>query len=292
MRPMRSAISPGDRPTKWAQHDHVALILAQRLERLLESPSAVLAHVISRTPALDDLFAEHLTALAQRIERHVARHLEDPREERNVARLVPVDHRDQPYEHGLGDVLGIVGIAQDAQHVAVDVVLVAEVEEANGIVVARLRAHHRPRDRGIPVVLLPGRASAKAIRRRRLAVVRTSTAPCSTCFSHSIIPCWHNPLGRTARWIWFWKIASKGVFALKPRPSRYAGTCRRAWRWATCRRAARRGPPDGLPSRGADGARAVRRPSRTPVHVSAALLRWMRRVVEELRNRLPVAGRC
>ena len=47
-----------------------------------------------------------------------------------------MDRRDQLYEHGLGDVLGLVRIAQDAQHVAVDVVLVAEVEEADGIVVA------------------------------------------------------------------------------------------------------------------------------------------------------------
>ena len=97
------------------------------------------------------------------------------------------------------------------------------------------------------------------MRRRHLAVVRTSTAPCSTC-----LPVIRSFLAGTIRRAappggsGFWKIASKGVFALKPRPSRYAGTCRRAWRLghlpARCpQRSARRSavsgcqwPPSGL----------------------------------------------
>ena len=90
--------------------------------------------------------------------------------------------------------------------------------------------------------------SAPTMRRRHLAVMRTSTAPCrptqSTCLSHSII----RPSAGTIRWAapprgsGFWKFASKGV-VLETRPSRYAATCGRASWLATCRAAARRCPP-------------------------------------------------
>ena len=161
------------------------------------------------------------------------------------------------------DVLGLVGIAQDAQHVAVDVVLVAEVEEADGIVVPRLGPHHcRVRSRD------PGRSSPRPGRRESHA---TPPSRCRENVDGSLQPyvphlsySFDHSSGGTIRWAappggsGFRKFAWKGVCALKPRPSRYAGTCRRAWRLghlpARCpQRSARRSavsgcqwPPSGL----------------------------------------------
>ena len=65
--------------------------------------------------------------------------LHDPGQERHLLLLVFVDHVDQLREHLLGDVFGLVGVADDALDVAVDVVGVAGVEEAERLAVALLR---------------------------------------------------------------------------------------------------------------------------------------------------------
>ena len=95
------------------------------------------------------------------IDRDVARDPEDPRGERDGARLVLLDGRDELHEHLLGAVLGLVLLAHDAQDVAVDVVLVAEVQEADRLHVTGLSRHDRAVDRLVPVVVLERRADAK-----------------------------------------------------------------------------------------------------------------------------------
>ena len=72
----------------------------------------------------------------------------------------------------LGDVLGVVLIAQDAQHVAVDVVLVAQVEEVDGVLVPGLGAHDGADDGRIPVVLLHARAGAEGVGRGGVDVLQ------------------------------------------------------------------------------------------------------------------------
>ena len=76
----------------------------------------------------------------------VARDAQDPGEEGHVAFLVLADHVDQLGEHLLGDVFGLVLVVHDAAHVAVDVVGVARVEEAECLAIPGLRPFDRLRD--------------------------------------------------------------------------------------------------------------------------------------------------
>ena len=50
-------------------------------------------------------------------------------------------------------VLGIVLVADDAEHIAIDVVLVSQIQEAKRLHIARLRAPHSGGDGGIAVVV-------------------------------------------------------------------------------------------------------------------------------------------
>jgi hypothetical protein len=73
------------------------------------------------------------------VERDVAGDAQDPGRERDLACLVLDEDGHQLREDLLRDVLRLVVVAHDAADVAVDVVRVADVEEAQGLAVPRLR---------------------------------------------------------------------------------------------------------------------------------------------------------
>ena len=100
-----------------------------------------------------DLLARHRPARAHVVDRRVVRDAQDPGGERHDARLVAAERGHQLGEDVLRDVLGLVLVAHDRADVAVDVVGVAEVEEAQRVGVAVLGA----RDRGQHEALGGGR---------------------------------------------------------------------------------------------------------------------------------------
>jgi hypothetical protein len=77
------------------------------------------------------------------VECGIARDAKEPARERNRTLLILLDGRQQLHEDVLRDVLGGVVVADDVGDVAVDVVRVADIEEVQGIHVARLRAGDR-----------------------------------------------------------------------------------------------------------------------------------------------------
>ena len=80
------------------------------------------------------------------IERRVVREAQQPRRERDLPLLVLRQDGHELREHELRDVLGLVLVLDDARDVAVDVVGVLDVEEAQRLAIALLRACHRTRD--------------------------------------------------------------------------------------------------------------------------------------------------
>jgi len=111
---------------------------------------AALAHFLARDRA----------TLAHVVDGDVPRHAQDPRGERNLAGLVLVEVGQQLREHVLRDVLCLVVVAQQAGHVAVDVVGVTDVEKAQRLLVALLGAGHRACNEAarLGVVVKAGRA--------------------------------------------------------------------------------------------------------------------------------------
>ena len=86
----RSAISPGDEADDVAQHDHLALVLGQRRERLAQADRASAARRSSVAALLElaDLLARDRAALAHVVDGDVAGDPQDPRRERHGALLV------------------------------------------------------------------------------------------------------------------------------------------------------------------------------------------------------------
>ena len=151
VRPRWVAISPGVRPDDVAQHDHGALLLGQGGERLLHAVRAVDRGVVDARVGLVDLLGRRRAARAQVVDRRVVGEPHEPGEERDGALVVLDDDRHQLREHVLGDVLGLVLVAHDAAHVAVDVVGVLHVEEADGFPVALLGPGDGLRDDAVAV---------------------------------------------------------------------------------------------------------------------------------------------
>jgi hypothetical protein len=77
------------------------------------------------------------------LERGVARHAQEPGGEGALAVLVAGDRGDQLREHVLGDVLGLVAVADDALEIALHVIGVADIEEVQGAHIALLGAGDR-----------------------------------------------------------------------------------------------------------------------------------------------------
>jgi hypothetical protein len=83
------------------------------------------------------------------VERAVAGDPQEPSGERSLALLVSGDRADQLGEHVLGDVLGLVAVADDALDIALHVIGVADVEEVEGADVALSGAGDPMPDDGI-----------------------------------------------------------------------------------------------------------------------------------------------
>ena len=111
-------------------------------------------------PSRDDRGESQQTSLA-------LREAQQPGGERDSAAVVLDDHRHQLREHLLRDVFGLVVVADDAADVAVDVVGVAHVQEAQRLLVAGPGACHRLRDDAALSrrAVVEGRVAAEAARR-------------------------------------------------------------------------------------------------------------------------------
>jgi hypothetical protein len=97
------------------------------------------------------------------VDRGVVRDAQDPRRERDRARLVALQRGHELREDLLRDVLGLVLVTDDRADVAVDVVGVAQVEQPHGVVVALLRAHDGGEDDGLGLLRVLEPATAEAL---------------------------------------------------------------------------------------------------------------------------------
>ena len=150
---MRSATSRGVRPTRKRSTITSRCSARQRVERHAQVGEALArAGRRRRRRRRADLLARHRPARAHVVDRRVVGDAQDPGGERHDARLVALERGQQLGEDVLRDVLGLVLVAHDRADVAVDVVGVAEVEEAQRVGVAVLGARdggeHEPLGRG------------------------------------------------------------------------------------------------------------------------------------------------
>src|SRR5436190_15823663 len=83
------------------------------------------------------------------VEGRVAGDAKDPCREGDLALLVFRDRLHELGENALRDVLGVVMVAHDAQHVAEDIVGIPRVEEVQRARVAGLRQADRPGDQSL-----------------------------------------------------------------------------------------------------------------------------------------------
>jgi hypothetical protein len=98
-----------------------------------------------------DLLERKLAPAVEVVERGVAGDPQEPGGEGTLALLVSGDRADQPREHALGYVLGLVAVADDALDMALHVIGVADVEEVQGAHVALLGAGDRLRQECLAV---------------------------------------------------------------------------------------------------------------------------------------------
>jgi hypothetical protein len=118
--------------------DDLALVVGELAERLAQRPAVLRGVRVGVDVRRPRVRRRRGPARAQVVDGHVARDAQDPRRERDVARLVARQDREQLGEDVLREVLGLVLVAHDARHVAVHVVGVAHVQEAQRLGVALL----------------------------------------------------------------------------------------------------------------------------------------------------------
>jgi tetratricopeptide (TPR) repeat protein len=111
------------------EHEHLALVLGEPVEGLTKRLRTVEPDLLVTLVGRPDLLERDLPPRAHMVQRHVPGHAQDPRLEGNLARLVLMDRRDQLREHVLSDVLGLMGIADDAPHEAANIIGIAHVEK-------------------------------------------------------------------------------------------------------------------------------------------------------------------
>jgi len=120
----------------------------ERVERGAQVAEGLACAAVVRRLRRADLLDRHGAAAPHVVDGGVVRDAQYPGGERHAARLVARQRAEQLGEHLLGDVLGLVLVAHDRADVAVDVVRVAQVEEAQRVLVALLglldRAQHEP----------------------------------------------------------------------------------------------------------------------------------------------------
>ncbi len=137
----------GAEPDEVTEHDDLALLVGQRGERVAQYQRAVMGRLaLVAHFGLTDVLARDRPALAHVVESDVARDAQDPRGEGHLPLLVLPDDRHELGEDVLRHVLGLVVVTDDAADVAVHVVGVAEVEEADRLAVTFLGTRHRPAD--------------------------------------------------------------------------------------------------------------------------------------------------
>ncbi len=138
-RPVCCAISVGDRPAMWRRTSTSRWSCGSLAEGLAQIAHALAAELLDgAVVAAAHLLDGDGALTADVVDGDVARHPQDPGEERHVALLVLADHVDQLGEDVLGDVFGLVLVVHDAAHVPADVVCVARVQEAKGLTISLL----------------------------------------------------------------------------------------------------------------------------------------------------------
>ncbi len=120
----------GRQSGKVAQYEDLALGRRQRAQCIAQRGQALRIAVGGSGGGVDRIGDGDRPAGAQLVERGIAGDAQQPREERRAAILVAAQCHGEPREHVLGDVLGLVVVADDRHHVAVDVVGVLHVEVA------------------------------------------------------------------------------------------------------------------------------------------------------------------
>src|ERR687883_199473 len=125
-RGLRAAEPEGDLPRgeagDVAQDQDLPLVLGEPLERRPQRLRALEADLLVALVARAHLREGDLAPAAQVVERGVAGDAQDPGGERALAPLVAGDRGDQLGEHVLGDVLGLVAVADNALDIALDAV--------------------------------------------------------------------------------------------------------------------------------------------------------------------------
>src|SRR3954469_14653456 len=98
-----------------------------------------------------DLLAGYVPEGAEPVERGVTRYPQNPGCEGHLALLVLADHPNELGEHILSYVLRFVGVADDAQDVAIYVVRIPDIDEMERVPVALLGSGDGPRRKTLGV---------------------------------------------------------------------------------------------------------------------------------------------
>ena len=183
---------PGDQP----QDHHLALVGGQRLQRGAQVVEALVGVQLGPGGGRD-LGQRDGTLRSQVVERSVPGHAQQPGHEGGGAHAVVGERPWQAREDLAGDVLRIVLVVDDRQHVAEDVVRVEQVQQAERILVAVTGTGRGGGDQRLRVRRMIELTAATVSRpcRRRLETVRRSA---NRHLSHSLrdeqpCPCPKSP---------------------------------------------------------------------------------------------------
>ena len=166
-------------PVHEAQHDHLAAVVGQRRERRAEPrPSSArrpAAQGRRRLPIGSGTSSSDAVpmpaARAERVGELVVGDAEQPRAEGRALVAIAIDGAEGGEERALGDVLGVVVVAEQVEAVAVDAVEVAAIQRPERRAVALRRAHVGE----VGVLGRPARASRSSNGSCRRSRARTRT---------------------------------------------------------------------------------------------------------------------
>ena len=173
--PSRRAISPGESPAMWRRTSTSRCSAGRRQQRVAQALRALEADLLVAVVVHAHLLERDLPARTDVVQGHIASDPEDPGRERHVTRLVAVDRRHQLGEYVLRDVLGLVGVTDDAAHVAADVVGEADVQEVQRTHITLLRAGNgRCKEVAITAMFAGAGAAGEATSHGRVLPVRSA----------------------------------------------------------------------------------------------------------------------
>lgn len=150
----------GREPEHVAQDGDVALVGRERVQSVGERGQAVAARLVRGRSGDEQVLGGDRAPRAQVVDGDVVGDAQDPAREGQRALLVARDRGDQLGEQMLGEVLGLVLVADDAVDVAADVPCVAPVEERHRLQVAGLRPPDSVRDAPVAIVAILERLPA------------------------------------------------------------------------------------------------------------------------------------